>query len=266
MPVRVPPKPAPNAMCAAAFSSSSVWKYGAPALADARGRVDERDLAEPAAVALRVAVDVRGDEVAILLLARVEPDELAVAELAAQPFDQPALKRERERAREPAVRPGRVRARERLLGRHVRARSSRRTASPPGRRASASPARGRRSRSVPGPRSSRPVSPSRVSFAERRASARTWFSQPAEPLPSSSVSRQNQRKSCASLRLPSSGVSVGIDLPGPEVGRPRGTRPARLQVEVRAAVERGALRRAREIDARGASGRCRRDSRARSRP
>ena len=37
----------------------------APALADARRRVDERDLAEPAAVAVRVAVDVRRDEVAV---------------------------------------------------------------------------------------------------------------------------------------------------------------------------------------------------------
>ena len=27
---RVPPKPAPKAMCAAAFSSSSVWKYVRP--------------------------------------------------------------------------------------------------------------------------------------------------------------------------------------------------------------------------------------------
>src|SRR4029077_5499649 len=86
----------------------------------ARGRVDESDLAEPAAVAGRVAVDVPGDEVAILPVARFEPNELAPAELAAQPFDQAALEGEREGARERAVRQCSVRARECLLGRHVR--------------------------------------------------------------------------------------------------------------------------------------------------
>ena len=58
------------------------------------------------------------------------------------------------------------------------------------------------SRCVPGPRSSSPARSSFVSFAERRAIAFTWLSQPVAPLPSASVRRQNQRKSCASFRLP----------------------------------------------------------------
>src|SRR5437879_7534644 len=92
----------------------------AAALADARRRVDERDLAEPASSAVRIAVEVGRDKVAVLLRARVEPDEPAATELAAETLDQSALERQRERARERPFRCSRVRARERLLGRHVR--------------------------------------------------------------------------------------------------------------------------------------------------
>src|SRR5579862_5278685 len=73
------------------------------ALADARRRVDECDLAEAASVLLRIAVDVARDEVAVLVVRRGEPDEPAAAKLAAQPVDQPPLERERERARERAL-------------------------------------------------------------------------------------------------------------------------------------------------------------------
>src|SRR5205823_5576474 len=82
--------------------------------------VDERNLAEPPPAAGPVAVDVRSDEVAIFAVARVEPDELAGAKLAAQPFDHAALEGERERARERSLRRSRVGARERLLGGEVR--------------------------------------------------------------------------------------------------------------------------------------------------
>src|SRR6188472_2188548 len=92
----------------------------APRLADPRGRVDERNLAEPPAVAGRVALDVRSDEVAAFLGFGFEAYEASLGELPAQPFDALALERERERAGERPVRPCSVRARERLLRRHVR--------------------------------------------------------------------------------------------------------------------------------------------------
>ena len=65
------------------------------------------------------------------------------------------------------------------------------------------------SSSVPGPRSSTPARASFVSFAERRAIAVTWSSHAFDPAPSLSLSRQNQRKSCASRRFPSSGDRSG---------------------------------------------------------
>src|SRR5436305_8629315 len=60
--------------------------------ADAGGGVDERDLAEPAPAFVRV--DVGGDEVAIVLRIRVETDEPASRELAAQAVDEAAAEGE----------------------------------------------------------------------------------------------------------------------------------------------------------------------------
>src|SRR6266404_152732 len=91
-----------------------------PTLSDARRGVDERDLAQPSPVSGLVAVEVARHEVAVVGVLRLEADEPAAAELAAQPFDQAPLEREREPARERTLGRGCVRARERLLGRDVR--------------------------------------------------------------------------------------------------------------------------------------------------
>src|SRR5262249_39276219 len=87
-------------------------------LADARRAVHEGDLAQPPS--RFVGVDVRGDEVAIVVRVGLEPDEPTFRELAAQPVDQPPAERERERALERPARLARLRAREGLLRRHVR--------------------------------------------------------------------------------------------------------------------------------------------------
>ena len=85
------------------------------------------------------------------------------------------------------------------------------------------------SSAVPGPRSSSATRPSFVSFTARRASARVCLTQPVEPLPSSSVSRQNQRKSWASRRLPSSGDRSGYTCPAQKsVGQPAPVQRARM--------------------------------------
>src|SRR5581483_11944192 len=86
--------------------------------ADPRRGVDERDLAEPPPHA--VGVDEGGHEIAIGVRVGLEPHEPSVREFAAEPVDQPAPERERERALEGAVRLPGVRAREDLLRRHVR--------------------------------------------------------------------------------------------------------------------------------------------------
>src|SRR4051795_7434377 len=72
-------------------------------LADPRCRIDERYLADPAALAGRVAVDVGGDEVASFVVVGFETDEPAVRELPAQPVDALALEGQRERAGERPV-------------------------------------------------------------------------------------------------------------------------------------------------------------------
>ena len=116
--IREPSKPKPNAMWAAAFSSSSVLKYVRPVL-PIRGRpVDERHLAE----APRAGIDVeeRGQEVAIVVRRSLEPDEPPAAELAGDPADLAAVERERARAAKRALGRARLRAREALLGREVR--------------------------------------------------------------------------------------------------------------------------------------------------
>ena len=91
-------------MCAAAFSSSSVLKYVRP-LCPMRD-VESTSATSPSrrplplgSLSMYAATKSRS-----FLVVGLEPDEPAVAELAAQAVDQPALERERERARERAVR------------------------------------------------------------------------------------------------------------------------------------------------------------------
>src|SRR5262249_26348166 len=83
----------------------------------ARESVDERDLAEP--TPHPVGVDVRRDEIAVVVRIGLEPYEPAFGELSAEPVDEPAAEREREGAAERSARRPRVGAGEDLLGRHV---------------------------------------------------------------------------------------------------------------------------------------------------
>jgi hypothetical protein len=125
----------------------------------------ERDLAEASAVSGWVA-----------LLLRVEPDKLAAAELAAQPFDQPALERERYvHVKVPSVAAASGLVYVSSVGIFgVIFTPSGVSSGPPSQRV---PGTSRTSSAVPGPRSSSAANPSFVSLAARRASARVWFSQ-----------------------------------------------------------------------------------------
>ena len=85
--------------------------------ADARGRVDERHLAEP--VGVPVGVDVRREELAVVLVVGFEPHEPTAAELARDALDRPPAEVERPRAAEGALRSRRIGAREVLFRRDV---------------------------------------------------------------------------------------------------------------------------------------------------
>ena len=102
---RVPPKPAPNAMCAAAFSSISVWKYVRPLwpmrdVASTSATSPSRRPLPLGSLSMYAATKSRS-----FFVAASSRTSLPVAELAAQiPSISRALERERERARERAVR------------------------------------------------------------------------------------------------------------------------------------------------------------------
>ena len=244
-------------------------EVGAPGLADARRRVDERDLAEPAAVPPRVAVDVRGDEVAVVVRVGLEPDEPAAAELAAQPVDQPAVEESGNVQRNVPF----VRRRRRGLVNvssvgMFGAIASPSTASSPGRRASACPVPKPRSSSVPGPRSSSRSRPSFVS-SRRAAAERAHVLQPAARAPSRPrrSSRQNAEQVARRAGASPRAAELRVDLAGPVVGRPAGDRPARAHVRGCALPEgRGCcVRRAREVGRDAAAAGRRRGSRPRPR-
>src|SRR5207245_9017194 len=87
-------------------------------LADPRRRVDEGDL--PQAARVRLAVEERGEEVAVRVRRRLELHEPPAAELARDSVYQLAVEEERPRAAEVALGGAGLRAREDLLGRDVR--------------------------------------------------------------------------------------------------------------------------------------------------
>ena len=104
-------------MWLAAFSSSSVMPYVRPGGADARRRVDQRHLAEPAgaAVARRVAREVG----AVVVVVGADLDQPAGGEPAVDAVDAAPVQRQRPGAAEGARRAPRIGAREHLLRRHV---------------------------------------------------------------------------------------------------------------------------------------------------
>src|SRR5207248_9371950 len=205
----------------------------AAALPDPRRRIDERDLAEPAPVLLRVAVDVARHEVAVVLVGRVEPDGLAPAELAPQALDQPSLERERERARErPFGRPC-VRARERLLRRHVRreGRTGVRLLEPAEPQRAGYEANVER-RAGPAQLETREAEAAQLLRAAFDGAAMLDPSGRARPVRLGQAAERQEILRELSLRLQRR--HPRIDLAGPVVGRPARDRPAHAHGEARA--------------------------------
>ena len=206
----------------------------AAGLTDARGGVDERNLAEPPPHP--VGVDEAGDEVTVVVGVGLEPDEPSFRELPAEPVDQTAAEGEREGALERPARLPRVRAREDLLGRHVRGElptvGERLEATEPARAFDEAEIELR-------------ARPTQLEAREpelrqpRRAAAqRAQVLAPAGgslPVAVGKAAEAQQVGGEAPLRLER--LEVRVDLAGPVVGRPARDDPARLHVQLRAAQE-----------------------------
>ena len=211
----------------------------ATGLADARGGVDERRLAQPPPHP--VGVDEGGDEVAIVVRVGLEPDEPAVGELAAEPMNQPAAERERERAAERPVRPARIRAREHLLGRDIRgefpAVDQRLEATEPARALDVA-----EFELGAGPPQ---LEPGQAELRQpcRPAGERAQVVAPAaRPLSVFVCETAEVDEVAGQLALCLQRFELGIDLTGPVIGRPGGDRPARLHVQLCPAQEAQLLR------------------------